>query len=245
MKQLSQVWWAVFCHLRIEGAGESMCETDQQKLENWVLILTFIRRKKIKFWIYFNIFAIWITKQDEETFESGKFSDLTLNSLLLFCCQNAVQRQASVLETSRWQKPKCHFSFRSHSVLRSHYVKSCCFKSSSCSLITLVVRFLSSYPMSANVSSRASVADLFIQPSSVVPVQAVTAGPALMSADNWITFANAEAWIPSACRSWCGKEESCFWIPDYGHGWHTGKENAVKIHYLCIKNTIIKFGRFF
>lgn len=116
-------------------------------------------------------------------------SDLTLNSLLLFCCEKGVQRQASVLETSRWQNPKCHFSFRSRSVLKSHYVKSCCFKSS-CSLITLVVRFLPSYPMSVNVCSRASVADVFIQPSSVVPVQAVTAGAALMSADNWIAFGN-------------------------------------------------------
>lgn len=162
------------------------------------------------------------------------------NSLLLFCCKKGVQRQASVLQKSRWQKPKCHFSFRSHSGLNSHYVKSCCFNSSSCSLITLILRFLSSYPTSVNVSSRAAVADLFIQSSSVIPVQAVTAGAALMSADNWITFSNMEAWIPSACRSWC-KEESCFWIPDCGHGWHTGKKNAYKIHYLCIKNTINQY----
>lgn len=47
--------------------------------------------------------------------------------------------------------------------------------------------------MSVNVSSRASVADLFIQPSSAVPVQAVTAGAALMSADNWIAFSNMQA----------------------------------------------------
>lgn len=168
-------------------------------------------------------------------------SDLTLNSLLLLCFKKGVQRQASVLQTSRWQKTKCHFSFRSHSGLKSHYVKSCCFKSSSCYLITLIVRFLSSYPTSVNVSSRASVADLFIQSLSVIPVQAVTAGAALMSADNWITFGNVEAWIPSACRSWCGTEESCFWIPDCGHGWHTGKKNAYKIHYLCIKNRINQY----
>lgn len=119
-------------------------------------------------------------------------SDLTLNSLLFFCCKKGVQRQASVLER-RWQKPKCHFSFRSHAGLKSHYVKSCCFKSSSCSLITLVVRFLFPYPTRVNVSSRASVADVFIQSLSVVSVQAVTAGAALMSADNWISFGNMEA----------------------------------------------------
>lgn len=170
-------------------------------------------------------------------------SDLTLNSLLFFCCKKGVQRQASVLER-RWQKPKCHFSFRSHAGLKSHYVKSCCFKSSSCSLITLVVRFLFPYPTRVNVSSRASVADVFIQSLSVVSVQAVTAGAALMSADNWISFGNMEAWIPSACRSWCGKEESCFWIADCGHGWHTGTKNAYKIHYLCTENTINKYFYF-
>lgn len=143
MKQLIQVWWAVFCHVGVEAAGESICETDWQKLENWFLFLIFIRRKRIKFWIYFNIFAIWITKQDEETFESGKFlwpnSEFLAIVLLWEGCP-----ERSILETSRWQKPKCHLSFRSHSGLKSHYVKSCCFKSSSYSLITLVVRFLSS-----------------------------------------------------------------------------------------------------
>lgn len=245
MKQLIQVWWAVFCHLRTEGAGEIICETGWQKLENWFLILIFIKRKRIKYWIHFNIFAIWITKQDEETFESGKFLWPNSKFLAVALLWEGCPEMSKCLTTSRWQKPKCHFSFRSHSVLKSHYVKSCCFKSSSCSLITLVVRFLSSYPRSVNVSSRASVADLFIQPSSVVPVQAVTAGAALMSADNWITFGNTEAWIPSACRSWCGKEESCFWIPDYGHGWHTGKKNTYKIHYLYIKNTINNQEDFF
>lgn len=47
--------------------------------------------------------------------------------------------------------------------------------------------------MRVNVSSRASVADVFIQSLSVVSVQAVTAGAALMSADNWISFGNMEA----------------------------------------------------
>lgn len=129
-KQLIQVWWAVFCHLKVEGAGESICETDRQKLENWFLILIFIRRKRIKFWIYFNVFAIWITIQDEETFESGKLiwpNSKFLAIVLLW----EVCPETSILETSTWQKLKCHFSFRSHSGLKSHYVKSCCFKSSS------------------------------------------------------------------------------------------------------------------
>lgn len=90
-------------------------------------------------------------------------SDLTPNSLLLFCCEKGIQRQASALKASKLQKTECHFSFRSHSGLKSHYVKSCCLKSISCSLSTLAVRFLSCYPTSVSVSSRASVPDLFIE----------------------------------------------------------------------------------